>query len=75
MDTRVREMPYVIPIQTAITYEMDSVKYDLIRQEYMLLDWFASIGGLVSIALALADMVSRLESPHFFVTSAMIAQE
>ena len=70
---RVRGLPYAIPIQTAITYEMNSVKFDLIRKEYMLLDWFAAVGGLVSLALALAQIVALLESPHYFVTSAMIA--
>ena len=54
---------------------MNSVKFDLIRKEYMLLDWFAAVGGLVSVALALAQIISLLESPHYFVTSAMIAQE
>ena len=72
-DDKIREMPYKIPIQTAITYEMDSIKVDLIRNEYTLLDWFASIGGLGSIGLAIAQLFSLLESPHYFVTSAMIA--
>ena len=54
---------------------MNSVKFDLIRKEYMLLDWFAAVGGLFSLVLALAQMVALLESPHYFVTSAMIAQE
>ena len=72
-DDKIREMPYKIPIQTAITYEMDSIKVDLIRNEYTLLNWFASIGGLGSMGLAIAQLVSLLESPQYFVTSAMIA--
>ena len=52
---------------------MDSVKYEVIREEYTLLDWVAAIGGLGSILLGVAQTLHQLESPHYFVTAAMAA--
>ena len=51
---------------------MNSDKVELFRKEYMLLDWFASVGGVGSIALACAKIFSMIKSPHLFVTSALI---
>ena len=67
-------MPYKNNFQTAVTYEVDTTKYVLIRNEFKLLDWAANIGGLISIFLATSQLFHVLESPHYFVTSAMIAQ-
>ena len=54
-DERTRELPYRNKIQSAVTFEMDSVKYEVIREEYTLLDWVAAIGGLGSILLGVAQ--------------------
>ena len=66
-------MPYKNKIQSSVTFEIDSVKYELKRDEFTLFEWFAAMGGLGSVSLAIAQILHLLESPHYFVTAAMVA--
>ena len=68
-----RVLPYERKFQAAVTYEIDTTKYEIVRVEFSVLDWLASVGGLSSIILAVLKVVSTLESPHRYVASALIA--
>ena len=72
---QIRQLPYLNLMQIAVTFEIDSTLYEYIRHELMLSDWFAAIGGLMSLFLAVAGVFHLFESPHYFVTSAMLAQD
>jgi len=70
-----RVLPYLRPFQIAVTFEIDSTKYELIRLEFSLFDWLSAIGGLSSIILGASTIISALESPQRYVTSALIADK
>ena len=58
-----RVLPYARPFQIAVTFEIDSTKYEIIRLEFSLFDWLSAIGGLSSIILAVSAGIGALESP------------
>ena len=58
-----RVLPYARPFQIAVTFEIDSTKYEIIRLEFSLFDWLSAIGGLSSIILAVSSGIGALESP------------
>ena len=58
-----------------MTYEIDLTKYELIKKDFTLLEFLSGFGGLISIFLAITQVIHLFESPHYFVTSAMMAQE
>ena len=70
-----RHLPYDNNFQVAVTFEIDPMMQEFIRQDYTWFDWLASFGGVASLAYTIAQYVSYLDDPHMFVTSAMIAQE
>ena len=67
-----RVLPYNRRFQIAVTYEIDSSRYEIVRVEYSFFDWLSAIGGLGSIILAVSKLVSALDSPQRYVTSALI---
>ena len=68
-------MPYKRNFQVAITFEIDPMMYELFRRDYTWFDWFASFGGVASLAFTITQCVSHLDDPHMFVTSALISEE
>ena len=67
-------MPYSRPFKAAVTYEIDSTKYHVIRFEFTVFDWLSAIGGLSSIILAISTTIGALESPQRYVASALIGK-
>ena len=47
-------MPYENNFQVAVTFEIDPMMYEFIRWDYTWFDWFASFGGVASLAFAIA---------------------
>ena len=70
----VRILPYRRLFQVAVTYEIDSTKYEFFRLEFSFFDWLSSIGGLSSIILAVSTAIGALESPQRYVVSALIGK-
>ena len=59
----------------AITFEQDSTKYLVIRNEYSWFDWIASIGGLSSLFFSLAKIIGKTDDPNLFVSQQLMAKE
>ena len=68
----VRVLPYARLFQIAVTFEIDSTKYELTRLEFSLFDWLSAIGGLSSIVLGASTVISALDSPQRYVTAALV---
>ena len=68
----VRVLPYARLFQIAVTFEIDSTKYEIVRLEFSFFDWLSAIGGLSSIVLGASTVISALESPQRYVTAALI---
>ena len=47
-------MPYENNFQVAVTFEIDPMMYEFIRWDYTWFDWFASFGGVASLAYSIA---------------------
>ena len=56
-----RILPYKRMFQTAITFEIDTTLYEVIKIEYSAFDWLSSIGGLSSIIFAISQAIGSLE--------------
>ena len=67
-----RIIPYLRPFQTAITFEIDSTKYEMTRVEFTFFNWLATVGGLSSIALAITNAAGAFDNAQMYVTSALI---
>ena len=67
-----RIMPYLQKYQTAVTFEVDSTKYEMTRVEFTFFNWLATVGGLSSIALAFSNLAGAFDNAQMFVTSALI---
>ena len=59
----------------AITFEQDSTKFMVIRNEYSWLDWIASIGGLSSLFFSLAKIIGKTDDPNLYVSQHLMSKE
>ena len=72
-----RLIPYKIPIQTAVTFEIWDTKTVLTRIDYGILDLLADIGGLykvvqTSIYLLLMKLIE--DGPSLFIMTSLLAR-
>lgn len=73
MQQPTRFMTYDRNLASAVTFEIDSTKYVVKRQEFTLLDWIASLGGLASLLYTCAwSLAFIMDSPQMFVVSDML---
>ena len=68
-------MSYHEDYQFAITYEIEQVKFELIRREYSFFNYFSSLGGFGSLLLGLSKILNILDSPQLYVASDMAASK
>ena len=66
-----RVLIYDRPWQIAVTFEIDSTYYKLIRMELSYLDWLSSVGGLSTIIFGITQFMGNMESASMFATSSM----
>ena len=59
----------------AITFEQDSRKYLVIRNEFSWFDWIASIGGISSLMFSMAKIIGTTDDPNLFVSQHLMSKE
>ena len=69
MPTRV--LAYDRPFYIAVTFEINSTHYEVIRMELTYFDWLSAVGGLSSIIFSVSQLAGNLESAQMYATSAM----
>ena len=66
-------MPYLEKYQIGVTFEIDSTKHDLERQDFTVFEWISNVGGLGFLFSGAAVFVGWLNTPQLWITSAMLS--
>ena len=59
-------------VATAVSFEVDSTRYEMIRNEFSIVEWLAGLGGLFSFLNLFPKIISYLDSPQLLVAQDLV---